>query len=268
MRQATDDGADIIQFPEYFTVGLLGATGQPLGTKDQVTAAFEAAAKKFLDPYTDLFRSLAQQNNVHIQGGSLFYFNEGDDRFYNAGFFFQPDGTVTEQRKVHVTYELVYNAPLASGGDQWNLIQTDFGRIGSTICYDVAFPEVGRMLTLQGMDVLLNSVCVFDVFGVNRFRTYAASRALENQCYVAQCQVTGGYADLPEPLGFQARSSVHAPIDTMIGVPDGVVADATGTEEQIVHADLDLDLLHAYRKEGVPAMLQDRRPETYQGLHN
>lgn len=265
--EATRDGADVVQFPEYFTTGLLGATGQSLETRDGVATAFDVAGRKFLAPYRELFGSLAKQHSVHIQGGSIFYFNESENAFFNAGFFFQPDGTVTEQRKVHVTYELVYNRELASAGTGWDLIQTDLGTIGSTICYDVAFPEAVRMLILQGMDVLLSSVCVFDQFGVNRFRAYAASRALENQCYVSQCQVAGGYPDLPDPLHFEARSSIHAPIDTMMGIPDGVLADATGGGEQIVSADLDLEQLRMYRAEGVPAMLQDRRPEVYSGLH-
>lgn len=268
VQNAASNGAQLGVLPEYFTVGLLTAAGSdPLRTKQEVQGAFDLAGRKFHQPYRELFSGLASQYGMYLLAGTQFYWNEDENRFYNAAFFFHPDGGVVEQRKVHVTYELLYNRSLASAGETFAVIDTDFGRVGITVCYDAAFPEVVRMLALQGMELLLNPVCVFDEFGVNRFRAYGASRATENQCYVVNCQVAGAMPDLPDPpLEFRARSSVHVPIDVMMGRPTGRLADAATTTEQILYADLDFDLLRAYRKEAIPAMLRDRRAALYRGL--
>jgi predicted amidohydrolase len=266
--EASNAGADLVVFPEYCTAGLIGAAGSPLDSVDQVRAAFATAASALHQPYLELFGGLAAKAGAYILGGTQFYENDNDGRCYNAAFFFSPEGGVTEQRKTHVTYELIYNRSLASAGDDVTVVDTDFGKVGINVCYDIAFPEIARYQTDLGMEILLNPVCVLNEFGVNRFRTYGASRATENQCFVVNSQVTGALPDLPDPpITFQARSSVHAPIDVLMGDATGVVADAGGDGEQVLMADVDLAQLRAYRKEGVPAMLHDRRPDLYRALH-
>ena len=72
--------------------------------------------RAYKDDYLDLFKDLAREKGLYIVGGSLFYFDDEDGRYYNASFLFDPDGGVREQRKTHRAYELVYNREMVTAG--------------------------------------------------------------------------------------------------------------------------------------------------------
>ena len=98
-------------------------------------------------------------------------------------------------------------------------------------------------------------------------RTYSAARAIENQCYVANSQVLGDISfPSDRPLHYEGRSAIHSPADPSMGPPDGVLVQGTLGQEQVISAEIDLEKLRRYRKEGIPPMLEDRRPELYRRL--
>ena len=261
-------GADCLVFPEYFTSELLTTFPEARTTPHAEAARiFDRMAREYKEPYLDLFRSLAREKGLYIVGGSLFYFDDGDGCYYNASFMFDPDGGVREQRKTHRAYELVYNREMVTPGDALEVFETDFGRIGITICYDAAFPETARILMLGGAEIIFNPSCVFNEWGVERMRIYSAARAIENQCYVANSQVLGDISfPSDRPLHFEGRSAIHSPADPSMGPPDGVLVQGTLGQEQVISAEVDLGELRRYRKEGIPPMLRDRRPELYRRL--
>ncbi len=258
-------GAHCVVFPEYFTSELLTTFPEARTTPhEKAERVFDKMGHAYKDAYLDLFRNLAQDKGIYIVGGSLFYFNEADGCYYNASFLFDLDGRVEEQRKTHRAYELIYNRHMVTAGDNLKVFDTDFGKVGITICYDAAFPETARILMLGGAEVIFNPSCVFNEWGVERMRTYSAARAIENQCYVANSQVLGGLSfPSDRPIHYEGRSAVHSPADPSMGPPDGVLVQGTLGQEQVVSAEIDLEKLRAYREVGIPPMLKDRRPELY-----
>ena len=258
-------GADCVVFPEYFTSELLTTFPEARTTSHQdAEQIFDRMGRKYKEEYLDLFKNLAQKKGIYIVGGSLFYFDADDGRYYNASFLFDPDGGVEEQRKTHRAYELVYNRGMVTAGDELKVFETDFGKVGITICYDAAFPETARILMLGGAEVIFNPSCVFNEWGVERMRTYSAARAIENQCYVANSQVLGDISfPSDRPIHYEGRSAIHSPADPSLGPPDGVLVQGTLGQEQVVSAEADLEKLRRYREEGIPPMLKDRRVEFY-----
>lgn len=258
-------GADCVVFPEYFTSELLTTFPEAKSTPHQeAERIFDKMGWAYKEAYLDLFRGLARDRGIYIVGGSLFYRDEGDGRYYNASFLFDPDGGVGEQRKTHRAYELIYNREMVTAGEELKVFDTDFGKVGITICYDAAFPETARILMLGGAEVIFNPSCVFNEWGVERMRTYSAARAIENQCYVANSQVLGDLSfPSDRPIHFEGRSAIHSPADPSMGPPDGVLVQGTLGQEQVVSAEIDLEKLRRYREEGIPPMLKDRRPEFY-----
>lgn len=262
-------GADCVVFPEYFTTELLSTFPEAKSTSSEnAVQLFEKLGHEYTEAYMDLFTNLAKDRGIYIVGGSLFYFNTTDERYYNASFLFDPDGGVHEQRKTHRAYEVVYNRELVTAGDELKVFPTDFGNVGITVCYDAAFPETARILMLKGAEVIFNPSCVFNEWGVERMRIYSAARAVENQCYVANSQVLGDLSfPSDKPIHYEGRSAIHSPADPTMGPPDGILVQGTLNQEQVISAEIELDKLRTYRSEGIPPMLKDRRPDIYGRLY-
>lgn len=261
-------GADVVIFPEYFTSELLTTFPESRTTPHNgAEQIFARMGREYKEAYLDLFTNLARQRNLYIVGGSLFYYSSSDGRYYNASFLFDPEGGVREQRKTHPAYELVYNRKMVTPGEDLEVFDTDLGRFGITICYDAAFPETARILMLKGAEVIFNPSCVFNEWGVERMRTYSAARAIENQCYVANSQLLGDISfPSDKPIHYEGRSAIHSPADPSMGPPDGVLVQGTLGQEQVLSAEINLEKLRAYREEGIPPMLKDRRPGLYRRL--
>lgn len=268
VQGAVWQGADFVVFPEYFTSELLTIFPEARTTPhDEAGRIFDRMGREYKESYLDLFKGIAREKGIYVVGGSLFYHNADDGRYYNACFIFDPDGRVHEQRKTHPAYELVYNREMVTPGNDLEVFDTDFGRIGVTICYDAAFPETARILMLNGAEIIFNPSCVFNEWGVERMRTYSAARAIENQCYVANSQVLGDISfPSDRPIHYEGRSAIHSPADPSMGPPDGVLVQGTLGQEQVLSAEIDLEKLRSYREVGIPPMLKDRRPKLYKRL--
>jgi predicted amidohydrolase len=110
---------------------------------------------------------------------------------YNVGFLCKRDGTNEMYRKIHITPNEVFHWEL--GGDTIQTFDTDCGKIGIVICYDVEFPELSRLMADQG----IYFICSF----LNRYSKWihskhcAQARAIENECYVA---IAGCVGNLPK----------------------------------------------------------------------
>ena len=141
-------------------------------------------------------------------------------------------------------------------------MDTDCGKIGVLICYDVEFPELGRLLAEQGMNILFVPFMTDTQNGYSRVRLCAMSRAIENECYVA---IAGSVGNLPKVNNMDiqyAQSAVFTPSDFSFPV-NGIKAEATPNTESTLLVDVDLDLLKELHNFGSVRNLKDRRKDLY-----
>ncbi|MDZ7810115.1 MAG: nitrilase-related carbon-nitrogen hydrolase [Arhodomonas sp.] len=149
------------------------------------------------------------------------------------------------------------------GGDMLRVFDTDVGRIGILVCYDVEFPELGRtLLAEQGMQILFVPFWTDTKNAYLRVRRCAQARAIENECYVA---ITGSVGNLPKVENIEiqySQAAVFSPSD--FAFPhDGIVAESTPNTEMTLITDLDMDRLIALREEGSVRNTRDRRLDLY-----
>ncbi|MFW5640157.1 MAG: nitrilase-related carbon-nitrogen hydrolase, partial [Thermodesulfobacteriota bacterium] len=183
------------------------------------------------------------------------------ERLCNVSFLCRRDGTWDAQYKLHVTPDEAEYWGL-QGGDKLRIFNTDVGRIGILVCYDVEYPELPRILAQMGMQILLVPFWTDTKNGYLRVRRCAQARAIENECYVA---ISGSVGNLPrvENMDIQySQSAIFTPSD--FAFPhDAIAAEATPNTEMTLLADVDLDLLKELRKLGSVRNLESRRSDLY-----
>jgi predicted amidohydrolase len=181
----SDYQSDFIIFPEFFNA--------PLMAKYNHLTEYEAI--RSLSNYTEQIRNkfieLAISYNVNIICGSLPIYK--DEKLFNVAYLCRRDGTWDLQYKIHITPSEL-TSWMFSGGDQIKVFDTDSGKIGILICYDIEFPELGRIMAEQGLEILFVPFVTDTQNGFNRVRHCAQARAIENECYVA---IAGCVGNLP-----------------------------------------------------------------------
>ena len=148
------------------------------------------------------------------------------------------------------------------GGSNIQTFDTDCGKIGVLICYDVEFPELSRLLADDGMNILFVPFLSDTQNGYSRVRNCAQARAIENECYVA---IAGSVGNLPRVHNMDiqyAQSMVFTPCDFSFPT-NGIKAEATPNTEMILIADVDIDLLRELNQFGGVRNLRDRRTDIY-----
>jgi predicted amidohydrolase/GNAT superfamily N-acetyltransferase len=246
--------SDFALFPELFNGPLLA----------QFNDMSEADAMRSLAQFTpeirDRFSHFAIRYNVNIITGSLPSIENGT--LNNIGFLCHRDGKVDKYEKIHVTPdEEAYWG--MQGGKQLEVFETDIGKVGILICYDVEFPELPRLLADQGMQILFVPFLTDTQNAYMRVRCCAQARAIENECYVA---ISGSVGNLPkvENMDIQySQAAVFTPCDFAFP-SNGVKSEATPNTEMMLVADVDLMLLNELHSFGSVRNLRDRRKDVYE----
>jgi predicted amidohydrolase len=242
------DGADIVLFPELFTVELFTTFSDWQETPASELTRIDA----FTSEYRDLFGNEAKERSQYIVAGS--HLMEVDGRFVNVGHLFGPDGSVLEHVKTHIfPAEADWRT---EEGDAMEVIDLPFARVGFNICYEAEIPECAATLTEQGVEIILCPSFTFTEYGFWRVRHCAQARAIENQVYFVHC-CTGGQPGATLPNGW-AQSSILSPCD-LPWTPNGIVAQADANVEMVVRGEVDLDKLVENRENGVAPTFRDRR---------
>jgi predicted amidohydrolase/ribosomal protein S18 acetylase RimI-like enzyme len=251
---AADYKSDFILFPEMFTTQLLSLID---GTD---AAAAMRRLNDFTPRYLELFTRLAIQYNVNIIGGS--HFTVEDGRLFNIAYLFRRDGTLGKQYKLHVTPTERHWWGV-QGGERLEVFDTDRGKVCILICYDVEFPELARIATEKGAQVVFVPFCTDERYAYLRVRYCAQARCIENHIYVA---IAGSVGNLPhvKALGVHyAQSGIFTPSDIPF-VRDAIAGEATPNIETVIFEDLDLELLKKQRQSGSVLNWKDRRTDLYE----
>ncbi|MGM0635074.1 MAG: GNAT family N-acetyltransferase [Bacteroidota bacterium] len=245
--------SDFALFPEFFNAPLMAKYNH----FSEPEAIRELA--KYTLPIKNKMAELAIAYNINIIAGSMPELI--DDQLFNVGYLCRRDGSIERYEKIHVTPDEAKVWGM-QGGSNFKVLDTDCGKIGVLICYDVEFPELSRILSLEGMDILFVPFLTDTQNGFSRVKLCAQARAVENECYVA---IAGNVGNLPNVHNMDiqyAQSAVFTPTDFAFP-SEGVKAQTTPNTEMILIADVNLDLLRELHNYGSVRNLKDRRGDIY-----
>ncbi len=246
--------SDFILFPEFFNAPLM-AKFNHLSEPDAIRKLAE-----FTNGIRERFIQLAISYNINIITGSMPLMK--GDKLFNVGYLCRRNGTCESYEKIHVTPDEIKFWGL-TGSDKLQVLETDCGKIGILICYDVEFPELPRILADQGMKILFVPFLTDTQNGYSRVRYCARARAIENECFVA---IAGSVGNLPKVHNMDiqyAQSAVFTPCDFAFPT-NGIKSEATPNTEMILVSDVDLDLLSELHTYGSVQNLKDRRKDVFE----
>ncbi|MDF1763089.1 MAG: carbon-nitrogen hydrolase family protein, partial [Oleibacter sp.] len=213
--------------------------------------------------FTDDIRSkcceYAISYNINIITGSMPLLD--GEELYNSGFLCRRDGSWERYDKAHVTPSEARGWAMR-GGDHVRVLDTDCGKIGVVVCYDVEFPEYIRLLANQGMKILFVPFLTDTQNGYTRVRHCAMARAIENECYVAIAGGVGNLAKVNHMDIQYAQSALFTPSDFAFPTT-AIKAEATANSEMTVLTDVNLDLLNQLHNHGSVHTMRDRRHDLY-----
>jgi predicted amidohydrolase len=248
VRAAAADGAALVALPERFdlrgTPDDYERGAQPLETHEAVTWA----------------RALARELQIDLIAGSISERREGRDKLSNTSVHVDPNGDVRAvYRKVHLFDVTVGETDYRESdsdepGDEIVTTEAADGtRLGLSVCYDVRFPELYRILALHGALVLTVPANFTRTTGAAHWELLLRARAVENQAFVIAPAQTGEY-----PPGQPAYGN-----STIVDPWGELLARASGDpqDETFVAAELDFARLAEVR-EKLPS-LQNRVPGAY-----
>jgi predicted amidohydrolase len=243
IRDAVTAGAELVALPELWSCHGL----------DEV---YRENAEPIPGPTTGFLGELARELKVWVLSGSILEGEPGAERLFNTSTFFDPSGELdATYRKIHLfdvkASDRVYlESNLIAPGCEIVTTKAGVATLGLSVCYDLRFPELYRLLTLKGAEILAVPAAFTLQTGKDHWELLLRARAVENQAYVLAPAQWGQKADGRWTYG---RS--------MIVDPWGTVLAQCPDRDGHAFATLDLGYLDLLRTD-FPA-LANRRPETY-----
>ena len=250
---ASDYKCDFLLFPELFTTQLLSTIkAERPGQSARMLAGFTTA-------YVELFRDLAIRYHINIVGGSQFELV--GETLYNTAFLFRRDGSIDQQRKLHITAD-ERRWWGVQPGDHLKTFETDRGRIAVLTGYDLEFPELARMAFDQGALILFAPINVDERNAYLRARYCAQARCIENPVFVVLSGCVGNLPHVEHADIHYSQSAILTPSDFSFG-RDAIAAESEANIETVIFAELDLVLLLHQRRKGTVQHWDDRRTDLY-----
>jgi predicted amidohydrolase len=241
LEEAAAAGADLACLPEVWPCQ---------GSAAQVRAAAEPVP----GPRTERLAEVARRHGMWVHGGSVLELD--GERVFNTSVLFDRDGElIARYRKIHLFDadppggQPSRESFLYSAGEEVVTAETEFGRAGLSICYDVRFPELYRALAAKGATIVFVPAAFRYETGVDHWDVLLRARAIEEQCFVIAAAQWGAWGpDGRERRNF-GNSLVADPWGRVIArAPDGV---------GITLAECDLDEVRRVR-EVLPALRHRR----------
>jgi len=224
VAKAASQGAQLVVLPENVAMH-----GLPLAAK-------QAIAEDFLQgPLQTAFAQAARDHHVWVVSGSLWLRSSHDTRLRSATLVWDSDGQcVGRYDKIHLfdvavsDSETYQESAVIAPGDKTVVIKTPVGNVGLSICYDLRFPELYRMLRKKGADIVVVPSAFTYTTGKAHWEVLLRARAIENQMYMVAANQEGEALDGRKTFGH-----------SMIVDPWGDILGVQPTGEGIVLAERD-----------------------------
>jgi deaminated glutathione amidase len=241
VRAAAADGAELVALPEKWN--LLAAGEEMVAGAEPLDGPSLAAA-----------RSWAGELDIHLLAGSIA--ERGEGKPFNTSVLIGPDGAdLAVYRKIHmfdveaggVAYR---ESEHEQAGEEIVSAQVDGVELGLTVCYDLRFPELYRILAVRGARLVAVPSAFTAATGRDHWRVLLRARAIENQAFVI---APNQFGEAPPHYSSFGHSAIVDPWGVELAVAPG--------GERFIAADLDLTAQERTREE-LPA-LASRRPQAY-----
>ena len=239
--RAKKQGAELVIFPE------LSVTGYVL--RDQIYELAETIPGQA----TNILEKLAVKTGTYIVFGLPELSDKTQATIYNAAVLVGPDGLIGKYRKMYLpTHSVFEEKRYFRPGYQTAVFETELGKIGLIICYDVFFPEVSRLTRLKGAQLI---VCISASPATRRafFETLTVARAIENTAFLAYVNLVG----IEDGLQFWGGSR-------LIGPNGRVLVKTKYDKEDLVIGEVNYADIRPI--ETFVPMLKDLRPELFDKL--
>ena len=242
-RSAAEEGADLLALGEMFCC-------------PYETGNFPLFAEEEGGPLWEKCSELAGRYGIWLSAGTIPELGQ-DGKIYNTAYVFDPKGKqAAKHRKMHLFDidvkggQRFRESDTLTPGDQVTVFDTEFGPIGLCICYDFRFPELGRLMALQGARLVLCPAAFNHTTGPAHWELMFRAQAMFNQFYAV------GTAP-----ALQEEASYHSWGHSIIAGPWGDVLCQMGTEEGLCCTILDLQRTAEIREQ-LP-LLRHRRKDVY-----
>ena len=248
LEKIKDENPDFVILPEMFCC--------PYQTEN-----FPIYAEKEGGPVWQQLSGYAKQYGIYLIGGSMPE-KDAEGNVYNTSYIFDREGKqIGKHRKVHLFDidvkggQTFKESDTLTAGDSDTVFDTEFGKIGVMLCFDIRFPELSRMMVNDGAKVIFVPAAFNMTTGPAHWELSFRTRALDNQIYMVGCaparDVSAGYISWGHSI---------------VTDPWGRVTGMLGENEGILLAELDMDYEEQVREE-LP-LLKSRRKDIYQLSQN
>lgn len=248
LEKIKDENPDFVILPEMFCC--------PYQTEN-----FPIYAEKEGGPVWQQLSGYAKQYGIYLIGGSMPE-KDAEGNVYNTSYIFDREGKqIGKHRKVHLFDidvkggQTFKESDTLTAGDSDTVFDTEFGKIGVMLCFDIRFPELSRMMVNDGAKVIFVPAAFNMTTGPAHWELSFRTRALDNQIYMVGCaparDVSAGYISWGHSI---------------VTDPWGRVIDMLDEKKGILLAELDMDYEEQVREE-LP-LLKGRRKDIYQLSQN
>ena len=248
LEKIKDENPDFVILPEMFCC--------PYQTEN-----FPIYAEKEGGPVWQQLSAYAKQYGVYLIGGSMPE-KDAEGNVYNTSYIFDREGKqIGKHRKVHLFDidvkggQTFKESDTLTAGDSDTVFDTEFGKIGVMLCFDIRFPELSRMMVNDGAKVIFVPAAFNMTTGPAHWELSFRTRALDNQIYMVGCaparDVSAGYISWGHSI---------------VTDPWGRVIDMLDEKKGILLAELDMDYEEKVREE-LP-LLKSRHKDIYQLSQN
>jgi omega-amidase len=228
--RAARAGAQLVAMPEMWNC--------PYGNEYFPQYAEEEGGRSFA-----FMSTLAKEHAIYLVGGSVPESAAG--KYYNTSFIYGPDGgLIGKHRKVHLFDIAIEGGPsfreseTLSPGEDLTVFDTEFGKVGAAICFDLRFAEMFAAMAADGCHLIVLPAAFTLATGAAHWELLVRSRALDNQCYIAACAPARSDA-------LKFKSWAHS----LVADPWGDLRAAAATEETVIFAEIDRDYMDKVRRE-------------------
>lgn len=243
LEKIKDENPDFVILPEMFCC--------PYQTEN-----FPIYAEKEGGPVWQQLSGYAKQYGIYLIGGSMPE-KDAEGNVYNTSYIFDREGKqIGKHRKVHLFDidvkggQTFKESDTLTAGDSDTVFDTEFGKMGVMLCFDIRFPELSRMMVNDGARIVFVPAAFNMTTGPAHWELFFRTRALDNQIYMVGCaparDVSAGYISWGHSI---------------VTDPWGRVIDMLDEKKGILLAELDMDYEEQVREE-LP-LLKSRRKDMY-----